>query len=207
VVGWLDLRAEPAELAAQLQRFAGHPKLVGVRHVLHDEPAAELFMQQDSFRRGVAALGPAGLAYDLLLFPQHLQAALRLARDFPHQRFVLDHIGNPSISMGTEQAGCWLADLQALAACPNVHCKLSGMVTKASWRKWQEEDFRPFLDAVKEAFGPERIMVGSDWPVCLLAADYEEAIGIVRRWAESALSPEEAKGVMGENARAFYKRR
>jgi L-fuconolactonase len=207
VVGWVDLRAEPQALQAQLARFAAHPKLVGVRHVVHDEPEDD-FCLQPAFRRGIAALQAHGLTYDLLLFPRHLRPAAALAREFPQQRFVLDHVGNPPTARGAALPQDWLADLQALAACPNVHCKLSGLVTKfAPLRAWAAEDFHAVLAAVLSAFGPSRCMVGSDWPVALLGAEsYAQCMGIVVDYCRAHLTQEEAAGVLGGNARAFYQR-
>ena len=206
VVGWVDLRAEPSELALQLQRFAAHPKLVGVRHVIHDEPEDD-FCLGAAFRRGIGALAAHDLAYDLLLFPRHLAPALALAREFPSQRFVLDHIAKPAMARGAPVPEGWLADLQALAACPNVHCKLSGLVTEfAPLGEWVAEDFHPYLAAVLAAFGPARCMVGSDWPVALLGArDYAACQGIVVAYCTAHLSAEECAGVLGGNARLFYK--
>ena len=206
VVGWVDLRAEPQELQAQLARFAAHPKLVGVRHVVHDEPEDD-FCVQPAFRRGIGALQAHGLAYDLLLFPRHLRYAAALAREFPAQRFVLDHIGNPATARGAALPQDWLADLQALAACPNVHCKLSGLVTKFEpLGAWAAQDFHAALAAVLAAFGPARCMVGSDWPVALLGAkDYASCMAIVVDFCRARLAPEEAAGVLGGNARAFYR--
>lgn len=206
VVGWVDLRAEPAALQAQLARLAPHPKLVGVRHVVHDEPQDD-FCVQPAFRRGIAALQAHDLAYDLLLFPRHLPPALALVREFPQQRFVLDHAGNPAMAAGAPVPADWLAGLQALAACPNVCCKLSGLVTKFQpLGAWAAADFFPVLDAVLGAFGAARCMIGSDWPVALLGAkDYGACMAIVVDYCRARLSPEEAEGVLGGNARRFYK--
>ena len=206
VVGWVDLRAEPAELAAQLARFAAHPKLVGVRHVVHDEPD-DAFMDGAAFRRGIGELQAHGLAYDLLLFPRHLRRAAALAAAFPSQRFVLDHIGKPATARGAAPPADWLADLRALAACPNVHVKLSGLVTEfAPWGAWARADFAPVLAAVVGAFGAARCMIGSDWPVSLLAAsDYAACQSIVIEWCRANLSAEEAEGVLGANCAKFYR--
>ena len=206
VVGWVDLRAEPATLAAQLSRFAAHPKLRGVRHVLHDE-ADDSFCLQPAFVRGIGQLQAHGLTYDLLLFPRHLRPAAALAAAFPLQPFVLDHIAKPAMARGAAPPADWLADLQALAACPNVHCKLSGLVTEFQpLGQWEEEDFHPFLQAVLQAFGAERCMIGSDWPVALLGAqDYAQCQGIVVSWVRATLGEAEAEAVLGGNARRFYR--
>jgi L-fuconolactonase len=167
VVGWVDLRSP--ELHGQLERYAKHPQLAGVRHVLHDEPN-DHFMRLPEFRRGIAQLREFGLTYDLLLFPKHLPVAVELVAEFPAQPFVLDHIAKPAIREG--QVSPWREDLMRLAQFPNVLCKLSGMVTEAKWNQWRPEDFHRYLEVVFEAFGPDRLMIGSDWPVCTLSGSY-----------------------------------
>lgn len=198
VVGWVDLRS--ADIDAQLARFAPHPKFVGVRHVVHDEPD-DGFMLRDSFRRGISRLADHGLTYDLLLFPRHLPVAVTLVEEFPDQPFILDHISKPPIASGGLSP--WREDLAALAGHPNVSCKLSGMVTEADWGEWKPADFHPYLDAVLEAFGPDRVMIGSDWPVCTLSGDYPSTMGIVTDYlGESA---EELRGkVLGGNCARIY---
>lgn len=161
VVGWVDLRAAPSELTAQLESFAAHRAFVGVRHVIHDEPDACAFMSDPAFRAGIAQLAGKNLTYDLLLFPEHLSAATELVAAFPGQTFVLDHMGNPDVKAGSAAAmGPYLTDLKALAAFKNVTVKLSGMVTKADWQgqggKMDDSLFKPFIDAVLESFGPDR---------------------------------------------------
>jgi L-fuconolactonase len=156
VVGWVDLR-DPALLATQLKRYASHPALVGVRHVIHDEPDGSAFMADEKFRAGIAALAGHDLTYDLLLKPPHLKAAADLVAAFPEQVFVLDHISKPEVAKGAAAAmEPWASDLAALAAYPNVSVKLSGMVTEAAWRSHAPQDFFPFLDVVYAAFGPKR---------------------------------------------------
>jgi L-fuconolactonase len=174
IVGWIDLRSP--DVRRQLERYARHPKLVGVRHVVHDEPD-DHFMLQPAFQRGIAQLGEFDLTYDLLLFPRHLPVAVLLVQAFPAQTFVLDHIAKPDIASG--RLSPWQEDLRRLAEFPNVSCKLSGMVTEANWQRWQREDFHPYLDVVFDAFGPDRVMIGSDWPVCTLSADYVSTMRIV----------------------------
>jgi len=199
VVGWVDLCS--AELAAQLERFASRPKLVGVRHVVHDEPD-DRFMLRPDFRRGIGRLGEFGLTYDLLLFPRHLEVAVTLVDEFPEQPFVLDHIAKPAIRDGLLSP--WKEDLERLAERPNVFCKLSGMVTEAGWKEWRPEDFRPYLDVVIKAFGPERLMVGSDWPVCTLSADYRPTMSLVLDYVD-ALSADARAGILGGNCARFYR--
>jgi len=147
VIGWLDLCSPMLE--EQLVRFAGHPKLVGVRHVVHDEPDDDFMLRAD-FRRGIGQLQQHALVYDLLLFPRHLRRATQVAKAFPDQRFVLDHLGKPLIKSGELRP--WETDLKALAAQPNVWCKLSGMVTEANPLSWKQEDFLPYMAVVLNAF-------------------------------------------------------
>ena len=198
VVGWLDLRS--ASLREQLQKYARHPKLVGVRHVIHDEPDDD-FMLRREFRRGIGQLGGFDLTYDLLLFPKHLPAASKLVAEFPHQPFVLDHIAKPAIRDG--QVSPWREDLCRLAEFPNVYCKLSGLVTEAKWKQWRPEDFHRYLDIVLAAFGPERVMIGSDWPVCTLSGDYAATMNIVTGYVQN-FSAEVREGILGENCARFY---
>ena len=198
VVGWLDLRSP--DLLAQLETFAHHPKLVGVRHVVHDEPDDQ-FMLYPDFQRGIAQLAQFGLTYDLLLFPKHLPVAIKLLDHFPEQRFVLDHLGNPPIAEGL--LAPWEDHLRDLAKFPNVHCKLSGMVTRAAWCQWQPADFHRYLDIVTDAFGPARIMIGSDWPVCTLSGNYQATMGVVINYVQQ-FSPEVRAGILGENCAACY---
>lgn len=198
VVGWVDLSSP--ELAAQLERFSKGSRLVGVRHVLHDE-ADDQFMLRPEFRRGIARLANYGLTYDLLLFPKHLPVAVKLVREFPRQKFVLDHIAKPRIVAGVIDP--WDRDLRELAKYENVWCKVSGMVTEASWKEWNEADFRPYLNVVFEAFGAGRIMVGSDWPVCTVSASYAQTMSIVKDYIEN-FGPEEQDAVLGRNCAKFY---
>lgn len=199
VVGWVDLRS--AGLAAQLESFAGRKKLIGVRHVVQDEPDDE-FMLREDFRRGIARLAEFGLAYDVLIYPRQLKAAIGLVKAFPEQRFVLDHIAKPPIAEGGLEP--WETGLRELAKAPNLCCKLSGMVTEARWREWQAEDFRPYLDVVFAAFGPGRLMIGSDWPVCTLAASYQSAMGMVMEYVEQ-FSQADQDGILGGNCARFYR--
>ena len=198
VVGWVDLRSP--DLAAQLERLGANPKLVGVRHVVHDEPDED-FMLRPEFRRGIAGLGPAGLTYDLLLRPAHLKAAIGLADEFKDQPFVLDHIAKPGV--GDLSKSLWKQDLLRLAERPNVSCKLSGLVTEADWSAWRPDDFRPALDVVLEAFGADRLMIGSDWPVCTLAADYATTMGVVMDFVHD-LKASGQDGILGGNCARFY---
>jgi len=198
VVGWVDLCSEG--VSAELARLARRPKLVGLRHIVHDEPDDDFLLRAD-FRRGLARLGEHGLVYDLLLFPKHLERARRVVEELPDQPFVLDHISKPFIRDGLVSP--WREDLRRLAAFPNVSCKLSGMVTEARWDAWRPEDLDPYLDVVLEAFGASRLMIGSDWPVCTLAGDYARTMAVVVDWA-ARLPPADRSGILGWNAARIY---
>ncbi len=198
VVGWVDL-CDP-QLKQQLERFAVHDKFCGVRHVLHDEPD-DRFMLREDFRGGIGFLAEFNLAYDLLLFPRHLRPAADLVARFPRQRFVLDHIAKPPIKDGVMEP--WGRDIRQLAGFPNVSCKISGMVTEADWHGWKAGDFTPYLDVVFEAFGANRVMIGSDWPVCTVSAPYDRVMSITMDYT-GQLSDHEQKMVLGQNASAFY---
>ena len=173
VVGWMDLVSP--QFKDQLETYATHPKLVGLRHVIHDESDDD-FMLKDDFRQGISLLQTFNLVYDLLLFPKHLGQAFSLVEEFPEQRFVLDHLAKPLIAAGTLEP--WKTDLEKLASLPNVWCKISGMVTEADHQHWEINDFIPYMEVVLNSFGRERIMLGSDWPVCRLAGEYEEVLNI-----------------------------
>lgn len=198
VVGWVDLRAE--DVAAQLERFAPHPRLVGVRHIVHDE-VDDRFMLGGGFLDGLALLKQYKLTYDLLLYPRHLQVAIDVVKRFPDQPFVLDHIAKPFIKDGILEP--WASEIRELATYENVCCKVSGMVTEAAWKAWMRDDYAPYLDVVFDCFGIDRLMFGSDWPVCTLSGSYSQVVGIVRDYIRG-LSDEEQDKVMGANARSFY---
>ncbi|MFM1998021.1 MAG: hypothetical protein RLZZ111_2408 [Planctomycetota bacterium] len=198
VVGWVDLRSDG--LAAELDEFADEPGLVGVRHVVQDEPDPRFLLGAD-FVRGLERLAPAGLVYDLLLYPHQLPAAVELAGLLPEQPFVLDHLAKPRIREALIDP--WRRDIQALARHANVSCKLSGLVTEAAWRRWRGEDFRPYLETAVEAFGPERLMFGSDWPVCLVAADYADVVGLCRDFVATLSAAEQATIWGGTAARVY----
>jgi L-fuconolactonase len=200
VVGWVDLRSE--KLGEQLTEFSRHSKFVGVRHVVQDEPD-DTFMLRPDFLRGITRLAEFNLSYDILIFPKQLPAAIELARRFPEQRFVLDHLAKPPIKSGSLLP--WREQIRELARSPNVFCKVSGMVTEARLGSWNTDDFRPYLDVVFEAFGEDRLLFGSDWPVCLLSATYAEVLGILRDYLEPFPKTAAAK-IFGENAAKAYSR-
>jgi L-fuconolactonase len=158
-------------------------------------------MLRPAFQRGIGRLARRGLVYDILIFPRHLQRASTLVAAFPEQAFVLDHVAKPLIAHGVREP--WAAHLRALAAHPNVSCKLSGMVTEATWNAWQPADFQPYLDIAYEAFGEDRVMFGSDWPVCLLSASYARVADVVEQWAAQLGDAQRAK-LFGLNAARVY---
>jgi L-fuconolactonase len=198
VVGWVNLRS--GRVADEIAAFAEHPKFIGVRHVVQDEPDLR-FLLGDAFVQGLGQLHAFGLVYDLLLYPPQLPAAVELAGLLPEQPFVLDHLAKPRIKTG--EVTEWRHDLEALAAHENVACKLSGLVTEAAWRQWKRDDFTPYLDVALAAFGPERLMFGSDWPVCLLSGEYADVVGIIDGFI-STLTPAEQTLIWGNTASRVY---
>jgi len=198
VVGWVDLRSPT--IYKELSSYIHQNKLVGVRHVVHDEPD-DNFMLLPSFQNGIAALKEFNLTYDLLLFPKHLNVAIKLVEKFPQQPFVLDHIAKPFISK--KELSPWKEQLIELAKFSNVYCKLSGMVTETIWNNWTNYDFKPYLDIVMEAFGYNRVMIGSDWPVCTLSGSYHSTMNIVIDYAKQ-FSTEIKDAILGGNCINFY---
>jgi L-fuconolactonase len=198
VVGWADLRSP--DLHGHLAQFAQRPRLVGLRHIVQDEPD-DSFMLRADFQRGIAQLAEFGLKYDILIYPRQLQAAIQLVKKFPNQSFVLDHIAKPPIAEGALEP--WARQIRELAGLPNICCKLSGMVTEARWSLWLADDFRRYLDVVLETFGSDRLMIGSDWPVCTLSAEYAAAMSLVINYIQQ-LSPSEKSAILGENCVRFY---
>ena len=199
VVGWVDLQSEAVEL--QLAELADHPKFVGLRHVVQDEPDLD-FMLRPDFMRGLGKLIQFNLSYDILIYPKQLPAAIALARKFPEQPFVLDHMAKPFIKDGVLSP--WREQIRELAGSPNVWCKVSGMITEANHTAWKPADFKPYLDVVFEAFGVDRLMFGSDWPVCLLAGSYERMFELVDEYTHQ-LTPSARAKFFGENAARFYR--
>jgi L-fuconolactonase len=199
VVGWVDLRS--ATVADDLARLARRPALVGVRHVVQDEPDPR-FLLGAAFVRGIGQLATHGLAYDLLLYPHQLLAAEELVAHFPGQRFVLDHLGKPAVKRG--ELALWRDDIGRLARHPHCCCKLSGLVTEAAWHGWSRAQFTPYLEVALEAFSPARLLFGSDWPVCTLAAPYADVVGIVEDFV-ARLAAGEREAIMGGNCAAFYR--
>ncbi len=199
VVGWVDLRSP--DVRSQLQEFAVHPKLLGVRHVVQAEPD-DRFLLQPEFLRGIGALEEFDLTYDILIYPRHLPVAAKFVQRFPSQRFVLDHLAKPGIKSGSIQA--WEEGMRGLAEFSNVYCKLSGMVTEADWQNWKPEHMKPYLDIALDCFGSNRLMIGSDWPVCTVTASYQQTMNVVLDYFEK--HPADVQhAVLGGNARRFWK--
>jgi L-fuconolactonase len=198
VVGWVNLQGP--EVDEQLEYFARYPRLVGVRHIVQGEPDG--FLERPAFRHGVGRLERYGLTYDILVYARQLAAAVEFARAFPRQRFVLDHLGKPDVR--GDGYSDWRRHFDRMAALPNVCCKLSGLVTEADWDSWTQPQLRPYLDAALEAFGPSRLMIGSDWPVCTVAASYADVIDLVRE-ATSEYSLDERERILSGTARGFFR--
>lgn len=197
VVGWVDLIAD--NLKARLSHFSKNKYLKGLRHIAQAE--ADDYLSRKDVQLGISKLADFDLTYDILIYAHQLPAAIDLADKLPNQKFVLDHIAKPKISDGVDDR--WRSNINILSSHPNVYCKLSGMVTETQDYQWNALDFRPFMDVIFNAFGVERVMYGSDWPVCLLAAKYEEQLAIVQDYIATFSADEQAK-VMANNAIDFY---
>ncbi|SMO85315.1 amidohydrolase family protein [Fodinibius sediminis] len=198
VVGWLDIRS--AEFRERLDHYASNSTLKGLRHLVQDEENNDFLLQPD-FLKGIEILGSYDMTYDILIFAHQLPAAVSFAGRFPDQTFVLDHLAKPLIK--AQRIDDWEAGIRDLAQHPQMYCKLSGMVTEADWGNWSAADFKPYLDVVFDAFGTDRLMFGSDWPVCLLAAEYEEVFDLVQEYIEP-LSRTEKEQILGGNAMRCY---
>jgi L-fuconolactonase len=198
VVGWTDLRA--SNLPERLAHYSQFRKLRGFRHIVQSEPD-DYFLLRDDFSRGVGRLRQFNFTYDILIYAKQLPAAIELAGRFPEQRFVLDHIAKPSIR--TREITQWSKHIREIAGNPNVYCKLSGLITQADSRTRRPDDFKPFLDVVFEAFGPDRLMFGSDWPVCLVVGTYRQVKELIADYTGNLARAEREK-IFGLNAIRFY---
>ena len=198
VVGWVDLRAD--NIYERLEYFSQFKKLKGFRHIVQSEKDTE-FMLRPKFKNGIAELGIYDFTFDILIYHDQLEQAIQFVKLFPEQKFVLNHIAKPDIKSG--EYVLWQTDIKKLALHQNVFCKVSGMVTEAEWDDWKPSDFKIYLDTVVKAFGTDRLMYGSDYPVCTLAATYEEQLNITTEYFSSFTSLEKKK-IMGENATKFY---
>ena len=198
VVGWVDLRGD--NLESRLHHFSKYPKLKGFRHIVQAE-ANENFLLQEDFCNGIAQLEKYNFTYDILIFPKHLDVAFDFVKKFPNQKFVIDHLAKPDFKQADFSE--WERGIRKIASCPDVYCKVSGLVTEADWKHWKTRDFTYCLDVVTEAFGINRLLFGSDWPVSLLAATYKESFSIVEHYF-SRFSKEEQNKFWGINAIEFY---
>jgi len=198
VVGWVDLQAD--NVRDQLAALAGHQRLVGIRHIAQSEPD-DRFLLRPQVVRGIRLLADFGLGFDILIYRRQLGSAAELAGRLPSQRFVLDHLAKPDLRSG--EIDEWERDIRRLAAQPNVFAKLSGLVTEASWAQWTSDQIRPYLDVAFDAFGWNRLMIGSDWPVCTVSADYARTMNVVIDYV-AARPDHERDAVLGGNARRFW---
>ena len=197
VVGWVDLQSDT--LTERLEAFSQHSQIKGYRHVAQGEPAD--FLARPTVTKGIRQLAQFGLTYDILIYPSQLKATLHLVRAVPEVNFVIDHLAKPYIRK--QEISRWSNFMAEIARHKNVSCKLSGMVTEADWQNWSKKDFFPYLNVVFESFGPDRLMFGSDWPVCLVAANYTQVKTLVEEYVAPWGDDVRAK-VFGENAIAFY---
>jgi L-fuconolactonase len=198
VIGWIDLQSSDIDI--QLANWKQWPVVKGFRHILQAEEPA--FMLSAEFLRGITALQKFDYCYEILIYPKHLSATLQLVKQFPNMRFVIDHIAKPNIKEQHNEA--WKIGMEKLGLQNNVFCKISGMVTEAKWGEWVSADFEPYLNVVKNAFGMDRLIYGSDWPVCLVSANYKEQFTITKQFFSNNTEEEKAK-LFGGNAKRFYK--
>jgi L-fuconolactonase len=198
IVGWVDLRADNIE--DRLAHYHALEKIKGFRHVLQGEEDRSL-MLRPAFLNGISKLQQYNFTYDILIFHDQLQYIPEFVASFPNQKFVIDHIAKPAIK--EKELVAWKKGMQTIAAYENVYCKISGLVTEADWKNWKPADFTPYLDVVTESFGTGRIMYGSDWPVCLVAASYNNMLSVVKDYF-SRFSSDEQNAFFGGNASGFY---
>jgi len=197
VVGWVDLWSN--NLEERLADFSGYQKLAGFRHILQAEEPER--MLEPAFLRGIETLQKHGYTYDILIYPRHLDAAIKLVRLFPDQKFVVDHLAKPHIKNQVFEP--WKSKMRELSTSGNVWCKISGMVTEADWNHWKPDDLHPYMDFIFGIFGTKRLLFGSDWPVCLLAGSYTEVYSVLEEYL-SGFSSDEKHDVLGRNAMDFY---
>jgi L-fuconolactonase len=198
VVGWVNLSSP--QIDERLQLFSRYKKLRGFRHIAQVEPD-DRFLVRPDFLHGISQLRQFSFTYDILIYPKQLPAAIDLVSKLPHQCFVIDHLAKPEIK--SRDVKFWATHIQRIAESPNVYCKLSGLVTEAEWQNWKTEDFKVYLDVVFQAFGPDRLMFGSDWPVCLVAASYAQVKQIVDDYLHDCTSGQR-ENIFGGNAIRFY---
>lgn len=198
IVGWVDLASEQCE--QQLLEFKDHPKFLGIRHITQDEPDDDFIIRPEVIR-GLQVLQKHQVPFDLLFFVKHLKHAVTVARQCPDLPLVIDHLAKPRIKEQSFED--WETNFRSAAKCQNVYCKLSGMVTEADWKNWKPADLKPYLEIALDAFGPQRLMYGSDWPVCELAANYEQVYSALEENI-STLSESEQEQILGKTAARFY---
>ena len=200
VVGWVDLMSDEAT-RHQLEELTAHPKFKGVRHLVESEPSDD-WLSQPQVLSGLRQLSRYGISYDLLVHTRHLKHVKTVAENCPELRLVIDHMAKPPVAGGEMDE--WKREIREAANFPNIFCKLSGLVTEANWSEWQTEDLRPFVDYALEIFGPGRLMYGSDYPVCLLAASYERVLESFDSLL-TALDDDDKSRIFGKNATQFYR--
>ena len=198
VVGWVDLRSDNVE--ERLKHYSKYKKIKGFRHIVQAESQDD-FLLRDDFCKGIAQLEKYNFTYDILIFPKHLPVAIEFVKQFPNQKFVINHLAKPNFKQIDFTQ--WEKGIREIASCPNVYCKVSGLVTEADWNNWKVEDFTYCLDVVTREFGMNRLMFGSDWPVSLLASNYQESIGIAQQYF-AAFSKSDQEKFWGTNAIRFY---
>jgi L-fuconolactonase len=197
IVGWVDLPNLRA--SDRLNYFKSYPKFCGVRHIVQAEPVG--FMLKPEFKEGLKAVHENNLTYDILIYPHQLDDAIKICNEFPDHKFIIDHLAKPDIKK--KEIAQWAAQMLEIASDKNVYCKLSGLVTEGNWKGWREDDFKPYLDIAAEAFGEDRLLFGSDWPVCLVAAEYGRVVNIIENYLAGSSEKTRAK-IMGLNAMKFY---
>jgi L-fuconolactonase len=198
IVGWVDLRA--GNIEERVEYYRHFPLMKGFRHIVQGESDPD-FMLRDDFCRGISWLGRYNFTYDILVYHHQLSQVAGFVKKFPEQSFIIDHLAKPAIAKG--ETGQWRKNIHAIAKHQQVYCKVSGLVTEANWQTWTYADLEPYLDTVLEAFGPSRLVYGSDWPVCLVAASYEKQLDVINTMI-SKLSKSERESILGENAIRFY---
>jgi L-fuconolactonase len=197
VVGWVDLQSPKAY--DRLKHFKSDPKFCGVRHIVQAEPVG--FMLKPAFKEGLKAVQAHNLTYDILIYPHQLDDAIKICEEFPDHKLIIDHLAKPNIKK--REIDRWADQIRDIASCKNVHCKLSGLVTEADWKNWKADDLKPYLDIVSESFGEDCLLFGSDWPVCLLAAEYGKVVSVIENYFAASSEKTRAK-IMGLNAMKFY---
>jgi L-fuconolactonase len=197
VVGWVDLRS--AHAGDRLAHFKSYRKFCGVRHIVQAEATG--FMLKPEFKAGLKAVHTHNLTYDILIYPHQLDDAIKICEEFPENKLIIDHLAKPNIRK--KEIAQWSVQMLEIASNKNVYCKLSGLVTEGNWKGWQQDDFKPYLDIASEAFGEDRLVFGSDWPVCLLAAEYGQVLSIIENYLAGSSEKTRAK-IMGLNAAKFY---